>query len=235
MLTGLLGCLFLKCLPKALESDFRRLGAAEQAPESRGWSLREALHEGHGPRRLGQLLGETRPRGPAEPGVAPTRPAGLGGERRGAVGRHLQPGRGLRGGCSSCAHIALQGPGGTEGSGAAAAARTPALPVAPAPRPRLSAPSPRFAAPRPGGQKRVPGLRSGGLEEPLAWETDCRESAAPRGLGAGVGRAPRIPALLPGRASLRLALSARPPRSWASLWRPEERAPGQGGTLGALP
>lgn len=125
----------------------------------------------------------------------------------------------------------LQGPGRAESSGEAAAARTPALPVAPAPRPLLSAPSPRLAAPRPrghaAGQKRALGLRNGGMEEPLAWETDGRESAARWGLGADAGRAQRSPARPRGCRNPRLALSARPPRSWASLWRPEERAPGQ--------
>ncbi|XP_072665232.1 ankyrin repeat and death domain-containing protein 1A isoform X3 [Canis lupus baileyi] len=51
----------------------------------------------------------------------------------------------------------LQGSGGPEGSAAAAAARSPAPPGAPGPRPRL---------------ERAPGRRSGGLEEPAAWETD---------------------------------------------------------------
>lgn len=150
----------------------------------------------------------------------------------------MQPGPGLGGGggggCSSCTHIVLKSAGGTGGCGAAAAARTPALPVAPAPGPG-SAPPPlgsrscaqadaRWAA----GQKRAPGLRRGGMEESRAWETDGRESAAPRGLAAGAGRDQRIPALAWGRSSLRLALSARRPRSWASLWRPEGRAPGWG-------
>lgn len=149
-------------------------------------------------------------------------------------GPELRGRGGGRGGCSSCTHIVLKSPGGTEWCGAAAAARTPALPVAPAPGPS-SAPPPlglrrcaQADARRAAGQKRAPGLRSGGMEESRAWETDGRESAAPRGWGEGAGRDQRIPALPWGRPSLRLALSARPPRSWASLWRPEGRAPGWG-------
>lgn len=88
MLTGSLGCLFLRCLPKPLESDSK---PSEQPPESRGWGPQETLPECSGPRRLGQLLGETRPRGPAEPGVAPTLPAGLRCERRGVMGKSRKP------------------------------------------------------------------------------------------------------------------------------------------------